>query len=517
MEKSEQGEPSRPNFVSMGRGGGESSGATAVLRGQGEASEELMGQMAAHERFLGLWKMRMNRNVTGDIDDLSDLLQARAKGLRDLTYSPKDQREMILAAREAGDLIASLEGKDDPESNRLRARAQRINGDARELFILCHRGFVERMISKHVQRLDSESPEMAREVLHQACDIALHRTIDRFDFDNPANPLTYATRVMQDEIKREAEAGRRVRLKSKANMLGDKIEQMAKEIENEGRQVSVAELAQRLDESPERIAEILPHARRQTVRLDAPVRVPGAQTTVGALVEDPQQAVEEPVVEEDTIERLNQAMNSLSPFERKVVEVAFGLGDSENVEQKDLFDGVYRDKKGRAFSAKASVIAERSKGGEKVAKLPQRQLNEMYKEGDLLFEPGNPESHALARAAKGLQEDDPGKTDRLLSYETGIPPTSGTVQETLKKGLEKLARHKSLEGLEVRYRGRDELENSESARERVRQRLVSNGIVDETELRKLQSTRSASGEKSKLRLLAEKHGLVDPDTGRLTI
>jgi DNA-directed RNA polymerase specialized sigma subunit len=499
----------------MGRGGGESSGTSAVLRN--EAVGDIGQELRDHERFIGVWKMRMNRNLGDGSGDLSDILQARAKGLRALTYSPGDQRKMMLAARQATEVIASLEGQDDPESARLRARAERLNGEAREMFILCHRGFVERMISKHVQRLDSESPEMAREVLHQACDIALHRTIDRYDFDNPANPLTYATRVMQDEIKREAEAGRRVRLKSKANMLGDKIEQMAKEIENEGRQVSVAELAERLDENPERVAEILPHARRQTVRLDAPVSVPGAQTTIGALVEDPQQAVEEPIIEGDTIERLGEAMGSLSPFERKVVEVAFGLGENENVEQKDLFDGIYRDKKGRAYSAKASVIAERAKSGEKVVKLPQRELNSKYKEGDLLFEPGNPESHALARAAKGLPEDDPSKTDRLLSYETGIPPISGTVQETLKKGLEKLARHKSLEGLDVRYRGRDELENSESARDRVRQRLVSSGVVNDAELRKLQSTRSSTGEKSKLRLLAEEHGLVDPDTGRLNI
>ena len=480
-----------------------------------EAESEAL--LRKQESVVGIWRMRMNRNLESESpDSFIDLLQHKGRALRQLTYNPGEQRKLIFAARTAGEIIESLDGKDDPDSLRLKARAERVDEDARSMFILCHRGFVERLISKHVQRFDSESPETARDILHQACDIALHRTIDRYDFDNPANPLTYATRVMQDELKREAEAGRRVRLKSKANLLGDKIERMAKEIENEGRQVSVAELADRLDETPERIAEILPHARRHTVRLDAPAQAAEATTTIGALIEDPLQAIEDPIVEEDTRQRLYSAMGDLTPFERKAVEVAFGLGDNETVEQKDLFDGVYLDDQGRAYSAKASVVSERAKRGEQVIKKAQRELNDLCKQGDLSFQPGNPEAHALARAAKG-EIGDGERTDRLLTYETGIPPTSGKVQDALKRGLDKLSRHQNLQGLEARYRGQDELENSETARKIVRSKLSELGAVSADQLASLRSTRSPSGGKSKLRVLAEKHGLVDPDTGRLTI
>lgn len=498
----------------MGRGGQESTG-TVALRSKADSGQDLGRILRKQENLLGIWTMRINRQMEGDPKDFADLIKQKMRGLRDLTYSPTDQRKLIHAARQAGEIIESLEGKDDPESGRLRARAERVDEQAREMFILCHRGYVERLITKHVHRFDSEDSETARDILRQACDIALHRTIDRYDFDNPANPLTYATRVMQDELKREAEAGRRIRLKSKANLVGDKVEETIKKIENEGRQASVAEISERLGESPERIAEILPHARRNMLRLDAPVPGgDGAWSSIGAMIEDPMQGVEDPVIEEDTRERLRDALDDLTPFERKAVEVAFGLGDNDTIEQKDLFDGVYLDKRGRAFSAKASVVADRERKGEKVTKKSQRELNELYKQGKLSFEPGNPEAHALARAAKGV--DDETRSDRVLTYETGIPPTSGTVQEALRKGLEKLSHNQKLQGLDTRYRGDDELENSESARHIVRRRLASIGAATHDQLADLHSTRSPSGGKSKLRVLAEENNLVDPETGRIS-
>lgn len=470
-------------------------------------------ELAASERFLGIWRMRMNSNKPGERATLSDLLDARANGLKGLTRSPGDQKKVILSIRKCEEILEKYADAEDLEDKRLAVRAQRAAEQGREIFILCHRGYVDRLVAKHTLRFDSESPERAVEILHQACNIALHRTIDRYSFDEEANPLTYATRVMLDEIKKEAEYGRRVRLKSKANALGDKIESLSKKIEDEGRVVTIDELSEKLEERPERIAEILPHARRNVISLDRQV---GSETDDGNLsdiIADARVNTEKATGQEDTEQRLAAALNNLPPLEKRVLEIAFDIGEGRSIEQKDLFDGVYRDSKGRLFSAKQSIIKERAKDGEEVKRMGQRELNQRFEAGQLVYLPGNPEAHALALAAKGNDLD--GTTSREITNQTGVPPTSGVIQEALRKGLERLRLDPSLQDMGMRYRGENELENSEIARQIARQRLLEVGAIKESDFRDLQASKSASGSKSRLRTLAEKHGIVDPDNGQL--
>ena len=470
-------------------------------------------ELVATERFLGIWRMRMNKNKPGEKATLSDLLDARANGLKGLTRSPEDQKKVISSIRQCEAIVEKYSDSQELENQRLAVRAQRAAEQGRELFILCHRGYVDRLVAKHTLRFDSESPERASEILHQACNIALHRTIDRYSFDEAANPLTYATRVMLDEIKKEAEYGRRVRLKSKANALGDKIESLSKKIEGEGRVVTIAELAEKLEERPERIAEILPHARRNVISLDRQIGEGEEDGNLADIIADARVNTEGATSKADTEHRLLQALDNLPPLEKRVLEIAFDIGEGRSVEQKDLFDGVYRDAKGRLFSAKKSIIKERAKDGEEVRRMGQRELNQRFESGQLVYLPGNPEAHALALAAKGNKIE--GITSREITHKTGVPPTSGVIQEALRKGLERLRSDKSLQDISMRYRGEDELENSEIARNIARQRLLEMGAIRESDFRDLQASKSSSGSKSRLRTLAEKHGVVDPDSGQL--
>ena len=470
-------------------------------------------ELVATERFLGIWRMRMNKNKPGEKATLSDLLDARANGLKGLTRSPEDQKKVISSIRQCEAIVEKYSDSQELENQRLAVRAQRAAEQGRELFILCHRGYVDRLVAKHTLRFDSESPERASEILHQACNIALHRTIDRYSFDEAANPLTYATRVMLDEIKKEAEYGRRVRLKSKANALGDKIESLSKKIEGEGRVVTIAELAEKLEERPERIAEILPHARRNVISLDRQIGEGEEDGNLADIIADARVNTEGATSKADTEQRLLQALDNLPPLEKRVLEIAFDIGEGRSVEQKDLFDGVYRDAKGRLFSAKKSIIKERAKDGEEVRRMGQRELNQRFESGQLVYLPGNPEAHALALAAKGNKIE--GITSREITHKTGVPPTSGVIQEALRKGLERLRSDKSLQDISMRYRGEDELENSEIARNIARQRLLEMGAIRESDFRDLQASKSSSGSKSRLRTLAEKHGVVDPDSGQL--
>lgn len=465
------------------------------------------------ERFISLWRMRMNSKAPAETLDITQLLDARANGLRKLTQSPDEQRKLIQSIRVCDQIVSDFSESPSLDEKRIAIRAQRLAEQGREMFILCHRGYVDKLIAKHTLRFDSESPERAAEVLHQACNIALHRAIDRFDFEGGANPLTYATRVMLDEIKKEAEYGRRVRLKSKANALGDKIESLSKQIENEGRTVTVAELAEKLEERPERIAEILPHARRQTVSLDSSVDSEGEGDSLSDIIEDTSTNTGDRAEMSDRAEKLRLALKELPAFERRVLEIAFDIGDGRLVEQKDLFDGVYRDPSGKLYSPKKSIIRDRAKHGEKVELRGQRELNRLYEAGDLVYIPGNPEAHSLARA--GFGEDSTAPTKREIDKDTGVPPTSGVVQEAIRKGMKQLRSNPLLQGMGLRYRGPDELENSEIAREIARQKLLEMNVIEDSDLQDFQAGKSMSGSKSRLRVLAEEHGIIDPETGQL--
>lgn len=504
----------------MGRGKNRQRAQLAATR-RGEVVDADTQVLRQHQWIIGKWESRIARAGVAEKETLVEQTQAKARAVRALADDPKEQRALIRAAQDAKRIIEETEGQATPQARALNAFARQVNDRARELFILCHTGFIEQTISRQVHQLRAEDAQHAREVLRQEAWRGLNKGIDRYDFSEKANPLTYTKNWMRaeisDAIEREGgEAG--VRLKSKSNNLGKKVEALAKEIENEGRQVTIAELAERLKASPDRIAEVLPHAHGHAVRLDAPVKTDdGASSTMGSLIIDPSQQVEEPVLDADVRERVRQAVADIErPFHRRVLELYYGLSDGTTVEQKDLFDGVYRDKRGRAYSAESSVIADRQRRGEKVIKKSQRELNELYKAGKLSFEPGTAEAHELARVQ--MPDYDPNAPfEKALTIETGIPPTSGTIQEAKRIAEEEMRSNPILSGIQPRYRGDDELENSETAREQVRNALRRKGVIDADEERKLMAGRAQSGGKSKLRLLAEEHGLVDKTSGRLRL
>jgi DNA-directed RNA polymerase specialized sigma subunit len=403
------------------------------------------------------------------------------------------------------------------EDRRLAHLAKQLDQRARETFILCHTGFIEQTIARHVHQFDAESPEHALQVLRQAAWTGLDHGIDRYDFDHEAKPLTYMRNWIRAEIsettKRE---GRLVGLKS-AHDLGKRLQALSKQIENEGRPVTIAELAERSGESVERVAEVLPYATGSVVRLDAPVPGYESEETIGALTVDERQDAERSVLDEDTRAKVREAVADIgSPLHRRVIELFYGLADNETVEQKDLFDGVYRDSRNRAFSAEPSVIADRKARGEQVTQRSQKELNKLYRQGKLSFEPGTPEAHELARISS--ENYDPGQRfERLITYKTGMPPTSGTIQEAKRQAEEKMRSHPALAELAPRYRGENELENSEEARRQVRQALLRLKAISADDESKLKAGRAPSGGKSPLRELAEEHALVDPQSGRLNL
>ncbi len=479
--------------------------------------------LAAHEQGMREWINRMlaasARNERGTQEEQESI---KSRALTPLRSNDVEQRKLIKAAQDCKALIDELAGREDREARALRQKALQVRNDAQTLFTLCHAGFIEREAAKYINQMESEGKNRsgAIEPLRQAAKIGLMIGMDRFDLSYANRPLTYCSTWVGAEIQTEAEHGRLIRLKSKSHDLGNKIEQAVKQIrDNENRQPTVTELADRFETSPEKVMSVLTIAERRHMRLDAPISGDGeGETTFGALIVDPGQQVEGPVTNREMASKLREALSDLgekSPFQRRVVELYFQMADNEELEQRELFDGIYRDlDTGVAYSAEDGVIRNRGRVGVDVEFRSQKELNQAFESGELVFEPGTPESHELARIVMG-DYDPAAPYERYVSAATGIPPTSGTVQEALKKGLTDLSTNDKLQGFAPRYRGENEIENSGSAADKVRHALRDMGKVTEADLRKLQSMRSVSGGKSRLRIEAEKAGLVDPQTGRL--
>lgn len=492
-----------------------------VLATRAAASSAEAQTLKDHEWLIGRWEMRLPRESLGQ-KSLVSQNAAKSRALSELIKKEhvKDQKALVKAAQDARRIMAQTKGQSGRQAQALHEYAKRINDRACAIFFLCHAGFIEKQIRRQTHLLRGEDTDHALEVLRQAAWKALdEKGIPRYTPDAGANPLTYMKNWIRAEIGEvvEAEGGEGgVRLKSKAHDFGKKVESEAKNIENEGRQVTIAELADRLDADPERVAEVLPFAVGHMSRLDAPVKTDdGGSTSMGTLILDPSQQVEAPVMDADMHERVRQAVSEIkSPLQRRIIEL-FHL-EPEAREQKDLFDGVYRDARGRAYSAEPSVIADRRRRGIKVEKRSQRELNRLFATGELTFEPGTPEAHELSRIA--MEDYDPtAKFDAFITKETGVPPTSGTVQEAKRIAEEAMRKNPILSGLAPRYRGENEIEHSEAAREEVRRALRRRGSITAAEEANLMAGRAAGGGKSKLRQLAEDNDLVDRTSGRLKL
>jgi hypothetical protein len=132
----------------------------------------------------------------------------------------------------------------------------------------------------------------------------------------------------------------------------------------------------------------------------------------------------------------------------------------------------------------------------------------MFEADALTFEPGTPEARELFEAF-------------------GTPPTSGNIQYALNRARKEMASELSWMRADFRYRGDNELEQSDMAQEEVRRALVAmqaktaeGKVITAAEARKLKVSRPGRDgqvrQKGPLRVAAEQYGLVD-DRGRVRL
>jgi len=481
--------------------------------------------MIATEKNINSW-MRIARS-TRVISDQSQQIRGKARALRSLTFNESAQIELILQAQRL--LQISEETADAEAGTNLAAKhalAQRLNSDARELIILCHYGHVEQEVQRRHYQLRSEANEQeAKEVLRQEAWAGINQSIDSYDPEMGASPLTYiSTGAMRARMSRaiEREAGEAgVRLKADKTPLSQRINRAANSLEMRGERVSAETIAAELKLSSraeiETIAKLLPWSHGQIGRLDAPLQgnpEDDSGATLGDQINDEAPGFEEQVSSNEQAARLRRAIEDIdSAFRRTVLKIHYGI-DREPASKRDQFDGVYVDKQGKEYATNNEIINERCRAGIKVSKLAQSDLNAGFASGKLGFRPGTPESRELALLGRGRKFDRKASYQPVLYRDQALPPTPGSLAEARRRAEIELRKNVRLEAIAPdSYLGPEQLENSESAREQVRGELVKIGALPADVPRKYFSANGVA--KTALRQLAEEHLLVDVETGRL--
>jgi RNA polymerase primary sigma factor len=232
------------------------------------------------------------------------------------------------AARQRRQLAAVREGQrlaDEAKRTLVRANLRLVVSIAR------------RFVNRGVQLLD----------LIQEGNIGLMRGIDKFDHRRGFKLSTYATWWIRQSVGRAvAEQSRTVRVPIHINEKLTRLANASRRLVNEqGREPTIGELAAAMDERVESVAH-LQRLTRTTLSLDTPVGSEGDARIGDHLDDEGGVSPLEAAVAGTLTRETDRILSTLTPRERQVLRLRFGLGEPSEKTLADVGEllGVTRER-----------------------------------------------------------------------------------------------------------------------------------------------------------------------------